>query len=125
MRKGLLVGLVLAAALLAGCDGRLLVRMDIPIVIEPEPRYDGEAWGYLSYDPYTEHIRLDSKPYRGARYRPLNNAAVTVVGLGRTVVTDRDGYFYIYGVPYGRLELLVKHSWIRPRSGVYFTTYGR
>lgn len=125
MRKGLLVGLVLAAALLAGCDGRLLVRMDIPIVIGPEPRYDGEAWGYLSYDPYTEHIRLDSKPYRGARYRPLNNAAVTVVGLGRTVVTDRDGYFYIYGVPYGRLELLVKHSWIRPRSGVYFTTYGR
>lgn len=125
MRKGLLVGLVLAAALLAGCDGRLLVRMDIPIVIEPEPRYDGEAWGYLSYDPYTEHIRLDSKPYRGARYRPLNNATVTVVGLGTTVVTDRDGYFYIYGVPYGRLELLVKHSWIGPRSGVYFTTYGR
>ena len=125
MRKGLLVGLVLAAALLAGCDGRLLVRMDIPIVIEPEPRYDGEAWGYLSYVPYTVQIRLDSKPYRGARYRPLNNAAVTVVGLGRTVVTDRDGYFYIYGVPYGRLELLVKHSWIGPRSGVYFTTYGR
>lgn len=125
MRKGLLVAVLLAAALLAGCDGRLLLRMDIPIVIDPAPRYQGETWGYLSYDPYTEHIRLDSKPHRGGRYRPLTNASVSVVGMGITARTDKDGYFYIYGVPYGRLELKVQHSWIGPRSGVYFTTQGR
>ena len=79
MRKGLLVAVLLAAALLAGCDGRLLLRMDIPIVIDPAPRYQGETWGYLSYEPYTEHIRLDSKPHRCGRYLPLTNATVSMV----------------------------------------------
>lgn len=120
-----MVALVLAAALLAGCDARVLLRMDVPIVLEPAPRYEAETWGYLSYDPKTEHIRLDSKPYRGGRYRPLADATVTVVGLGRTVRTDRDGYFFIHGVPYGRLELKVQHNWIGSRSGVYFTAQGR
>lgn len=124
-KQGLLVALVLAAALLAGCDARILFRADIPIVVEPAPRYDAETWGYLSYDPHTEHIRLDSKPYRSGRYRPLSNAVVTVTGTGISVRTDRDGYFYIHGVPYGRLELKVQHSWIGPRSGVYFTAHGR
>ena len=125
MRKGLLVALVLTAALLAGCDGRLLVNLDIPIVVEPAPRYQGEVWGYLSYDSYTEHIRLNTTPDYSGRYRPLTNAIVSVVGLGKSVRTDRDGYFYIYGVPYGRVELKVQHSWVGPRSGVYFNAQGR
>ena len=126
-KKGLLlVGLVLAVALLAGCDTRVLPDLEIPIVVEPTPPpYPAGTWGYLSYDPYTEHIRLDSKPYHGGRYRPLNNAVVTVVGLGKSVRTDHDGYFYIHGVPYGRIELKVQHSWIGPRTGVYFTANGR
>lgn len=127
MRKGLLIALVLAAVLLAGCDGRLLVNLDIPIVVEPAPpRYQGEAWGYLVVDPVTKYIQLlDRRPVFTSRRQPLENAEVTVVGTGLTVRTDRDGYFFVRGVPFGKIEIRVKHHSYGPRSGVYLTTRGR
>ncbi|NMB02740.1 MAG: carboxypeptidase regulatory-like domain-containing protein [Firmicutes bacterium] len=126
MRKGLLIALVLVSIAMAGCDGRLFVNLDIPIVVEPAPpKYKAEVDGYLSYDNRTHHIRLTTRPNYDRYYQPLRNARVTVVGTGQTVETDRDGYFFMRGVPYGQIEIKVQHSWIGPYHGVYFTTRGR
>lgn len=126
MRKSLLLALVVLTVFLVGCDGRLLVNLDVPIVVEPSgPVYRAEVDGYLSYDNRTHHIRLTNRPNYDRYYQPLRNAKVTVLETGQTVHTDRDGYFLVRGVPAGRLELRVQHNWVGPYHGVYFTTWGR
>lgn len=118
--------LMAMATLLVGCQGRVLFNVDVPIVIEPAPpRYQAEAWGYLSYDPRDHHIRYTVGRNESRYYEPLRDAKVTVVGTGMSVYTDRDGYFYMRGVPHGRLTLLVEHRWVGPHNGVYITTSSR
>lgn len=125
-KKSLLAVLILLTIVLAGCDGRLFVNLDIPIVVEPAPpKYRAEVDGYLSFDNRSHHIRLTSRPNYDRYYQPLNNAKVTLTETGQTVYTDRDGYFHIRGVPHGRTELRVQHNWVGPYRGVYFTTWSR
>jgi hypothetical protein len=116
---------VLMAAFLVGCQGRVFLNLDVPIVIEPAPVYRSEVWGYLSYDHRDHHIRYTIRPNTSRHYEPLRNAEVTVVATGQSVLTDRDGYFFMRGVPHGRLSLLVRHNWVGPRSGVYISTSSR
>ncbi len=127
MRKAWrLLILVLMATFLVGCQGRVFLNLDVPIVVEPAPpRYQYEVWGYLSYDYRDHHIRYTIGPNDNRRYEPLRNATVTLAGTNRTVQTDRYGYFFMRGVPQGRVSLLVQHNWIGPRSGVYITTSSR
>ena len=124
MRRGLLLALVLLTLVLTGCDGRLFVNLDVPIVIEPQPpKYRAEVYGYLSYDYRDHHIRLTTRPNYDRYYEPLRDAKVTVVGTGQAVHTDRDGYFFMRGVPNGRISLKVEHRWVGPHNGVYFSTW--
>lgn len=124
MRKGWLVGLVLVAALLAGCDGRVLVRLDVPIVVEPAPpRYRAEVDGYISYDDWIEHVAFTASPNQNRYYEPLVNAKVRVEQTGKVTYTDRYGYFHIGGLPNGKVTLVVQHP--RLRGKVYFDTYTR
>jgi len=117
---------ILMAALLVGCQGRVFLNLDVPIVVEPAPpRYRAEVWGYLSYDHRDHHIRLTVAPNNHRHYEPLRNAKVTVVGTGMSVYTDRDGYFFMRGVPHGSLSLLVQHNWVGPRNGIYLSTSSR
>lgn len=121
MRKSFLVGLVLVAVLLSGCDGRVLVRLDVPIVIEPAPpKYRAEVDGYLSYDDWVEHVAFNKGRKNSRYYEPLVNARVTVEETGKYTYTDRQGYFHIPGVPNGRITLRVSHSQLR--RDVYFET---
>lgn len=123
MRKGLLVTLVLIAIFLVGCDGRLLLNVDVPIVVEPAPpRYRAEVDGYLSYDYRNHNVRLTSRPNDARYYEPLTNALVTVTETGQTVRTDRDGYFYLRGVPYGSITIRVQHNRVGSYNGTYFNT---
>lgn len=123
MRKVSLLALVLIAIFLVGCDGRVLVNLDVPIVVEPAPpRYRAEVDGYLSYDYRNHNVRLTKRPNYDRYYEPLRNAQVVVTETGQTVQTDRDGYFYVRGVPYGTITLKVQHSWVGPYNGMYFTT---
>lgn len=119
MRKGWLVGLVLVAALLAGCDGRVLVRLDVPIVVEPAPpRYRAEVDGYISYDDWIDHVALTGSRKNDRYYEPLVNARVTVEETGKSTYTDRHGYFHMGGLPSGRVTISVSHP--RLRGKVYF-----
>lgn len=122
MRKGWLVGLILVAAvLLTGCDGRVLVRLDVPIVIEPAPpKYRAEIDGYISYDDWIEHVAYTKGRKNDRYYEPLVNAKVTVEETGKYAYTDRYGYFHIDGVPNGRITLSVSHH--RLRRKIYFET---
>lgn len=123
MRKGLVLTLILVAVLLSGCDGRVLVNLDLPIVIEPAPpRYRAEVDGYLSYDYRNHNVRLTTGPNYARYYEPLTNAKVTVMRTGQTVYTDGDGYFYMRGVPYGKIDIRVQHNWVGRYEGVYFST---
>jgi hypothetical protein len=120
-----LAALMVLAVFLAGCQGRVFLNLDVPIVVEPASRYRAEVWGYLSYDPYDEYIRYTVARNPNRHYRPLSDAKVTIVGTGMTVYTDRDGYFFLRGVPQGRLTLHVQHRWVGLRSGVYINTSSR
>lgn len=117
--------LMVIAALLVGCQGRVFLNLDVPIVIEPAPQYRSEVWGYLSYDYHDDHIRYTVGRNYDRYYEPLRDAKVTVVGTGMSVYTDRDGYFFIRGVPHGRITLLVQHRWVGPSNGVYISTSSR
>ncbi len=126
MKKMLsLAALLMIAVFLSGCQGRVLLNLNVPVVVEPSPRYRAEVWGYLSYDPYDDYIRYTVVPNHDPNFRPLRNADVTIVGTGKTVRTGRDGYFFISGVPQGKITLRVQHRWIGPRSGVYINTSSR
>lgn len=126
MRRQLVVLIALLAVLLAGCDGRIFLRLDVPILIEPHPssKYQHEVEGYVSFDYRTEHIVMTSRPRSGSYYEPLKNASVTVLETGRTVRTDQSGYFYLRAVPYGKINLKVEHAWIHP-DAAYFTYTSR
>lgn len=126
MRKKLFLGfaLVLLAMMFAGCDGRIFLNLDVPIVIEPSPpRYRAEVDGYLSYDYRNHHIVLTTGPNYDRYYEPLRNAKVTVVETGSTVYTDREGYFFVRGVPNGKINLKIQHNWVGPYNGVFFSTW--
>lgn len=126
MRKGFLIGLILLSVLLVGCDSRVSVSLDVPIVVEPgAPRFRAEVDGYLSYDYRNHTIRLTSRKNSNRYYEPLSNAKVTVEEVGKTVITDRDGYFYMRGVPYGNVTIRVQHNWVGPYQGVYINTRSR
>lgn len=119
MRKSLLVGLLVAVVLLSGCDGRVLVRLDVPIVIEPAPpKYRASIDGYLSYDDWVEHVAYSKERKHDRYYDPLVNAKVTVEETGRSTYTDRTGYFYLSEVPNGRITISVTHPHLRRK--VYF-----
>lgn len=127
MKKAMqLVALIMTVVFLAGCQGRVLLNLDLPIIIETAPpQYRAEVWGYLSYDQQTHHIRYTIGKNYDRDYQPLRDAKVSIVGTGLTVYTDRDGYFFLSGVPHGRLTLLVQHRWVGPSTGVYLTTSSR
>lgn len=127
MKKVLrLLTLTMIVVFLAGCQGRVFLNLDLPIVIEPAPpQYRAEVWGYLSYDNRSHHIRYTIGRNNDRDYQPLRDAKVTIVGTGLSVYTDRDGYFFLHGVPHGRLTLLVQHRWVGPSNGVYITTSSR
>lgn len=122
MRKPRILLLVLLAVVLAGCDARVFLQLDVPVIIEPHPspKYYHEVEGYISYDYRNHHITITTKPNYRRYYEPLENARVVVLETGKTVYTDRNGYFYARGVPYGVLNLKVLHNWIGPHDGVYF-----
>jgi acyl-coenzyme A synthetase/AMP-(fatty) acid ligase len=121
-----LIVLLVIAASLVGCQGRVFLNLDVPIIIEPAPpQYRSEVWGYLSYDHRNHHIRYTVGRNNDRHYEPLRDAKVTVVGTGLSVYTDRDGYFFLRGVPHGRITLLVQHRWVGPSSGVYISTSSR
>ncbi len=122
MRKTKILLLVLVAVILTGCDGSVFLRLDMPVIIEPHPspKYYHEVEGYVSYDYRNHHITITPKPNYRRHYEPLENAKVVVLETGKTVYTDHKGYFYARGVPYGVLNLKVKHNWIGPYDGVYF-----
>lgn len=122
MRKLLLVPLLLMALVLTGCDGYVFLRLDMPVVIEPQPspQYRHYVEGYVSYDYRTNHITITRRPNRDKYYLPLKEAQVMVLETGKRIVTDHQGYFYISGVPRGTVNLKVTHNWIGPRTGVYF-----
>ena len=127
MRKAMRFVLLLAVAVfLVGCEGRVFLNLDVPIIVEPSrPRYRAETWGYLSYNPRDHHIVYTIGRNNDRRYEPLRDAKVTVIGTGMSINTDRDGYFYLSGVPHGRLTLLVQHRRVGPGNGVYVYTASR
>lgn len=127
MRRAMRLVLVLAIAMvLTGCQGRFVLNLDLPIVVEPaRPPYRAETWGYLSYNPRDHHIVYTIGRNSHRSYQPLRDAKVTIVGTGLTVHTDHDGYFYLSGVPHGRLTLLVQHRRVGPSNGVYIQTTSR
>ena len=127
MRKAIrFVLLLVVAGLLVGCQGRVFLNLDVPIVVEPaRPPYRGETWGYLSYNPRDHHIVYTIGRNNDRRYEPLRDAKVTIIGTGMSVYTDRDGYFYLAGVPHGRLTLLVQHRRVGPSNGVCINTASR
>ncbi|MCK9525081.1 MAG: carboxypeptidase-like regulatory domain-containing protein [Limnochordia bacterium] len=127
MRKEMrFILLIVVAGLLVGCQGRVFLNLDVPIVIEPaRPPYRAETWGYLSYNKRDHHIIYTLGRNTDRSYRPLADAKVTVVGTGLSIHTDSDGYFYLRGVPHGSLSLLVQHKRVGPGSGVYIYTRSR
>ncbi len=123
MRRFLLVGLVLSALLFAGCDSDVFLRVDIPIVVKPAPRYRAEVSGYVSYDYWTRHVKLTDGYNYGRYYEPLSEAKITVRETGQVTYTDRNGYFHLRGVPYGWVTLVVEHRRIREKVSFSARSY--
>lgn len=122
MRKIVLVGLLLLAVFLGGCQTWLRINLDLPILIEPVP-YKAEVDGYLFYDVWTRHVRLAPSYEYPRDYKPLVDAKVTVLETGKVTYTDRNGYFFLRGVPYGKLTIVVEHRRLWDRA--YFSVRSR
>ena len=118
-----MVSLIMITVLFTGCQGWLRINLDVPVLLEPDPPYRAEVDGYVSYDSWVRHVQLTNAYSRQRFYEPLVDAKVTVLETGKVTYTDRNGYFFLRGVPYGKLTLMVEHRRLWEKA--YFTVRSR
>ena len=93
---------VLMAAFLVGCQGRVFLNLDVPIVIEPAPVYRSKCGVIFPMIIGSSYPLYNTDPTRADTTSPC--AMPGDSGRNRqSVLTDRDGYFFMRSAPWSSL----------------------